>query len=139
MKYKDRDNLVAGLRELADFVEDRGIELPIDISVSATAYMPYYSRKNRKSYNAISEKEKKAIVKQLIRVMKPVKKEYHGNYFTITRLFGKIKFSLSVDRGVVCKKVPTGNKIIHAARYVEEIVEEEVEWVCTDPILKATA
>lgn len=138
MKYKSRDNLVSSLRELADFIENRGVELPIEISVTASAYMPYYSRDKKRKYELMPDKEKKALIKQVVRVLKPVDKNYSGSYLTISRKFGIIPFSISVSRDVVCKKVPTGNKIIHAARYVEGYVEEEVEWVCTDPLLKAS-
>ena len=42
MRYKDRDKLVASLREAADFIEEKGIELPIgtyDINLGITTYL----------------------------------------------------------------------------------------------------
>jgi len=137
MKYKQRDELVESLRELADFLDEKGLEIPFDISVSVSAYMPYYSRVT--PYGELTAKEKKAILKRAVRALKPVVKEYDNTTLRVKRKFGnKINFSLSVSREVACKAVKTGNKIIHAASYIPERVEEEVEWVCTDPLLKET-
>ena len=45
--------------------------------------------------------------------------------------------TISASRNAVCKKVPTGNKIIHAAVSYPETVEEEYEWKCDETILGA--
>ena len=137
MRYKERDALVESLRKLADFLEDRGVEMPVnDITLAATIYLPYYQRQ---TFEQLSAKEKKSITKQMVRILKPVKKDYQGTQLTISRQFGtKLNLRMSVAREVVCKAVKTGNKIVHAAHYSPEIVEEEVEWVCTDPLLNAS-
>jgi len=137
MKYKERDELVASLREFADFIEDRGLDMPIVPEVYVSGTLPYYERK---TFNQLDNKQKKAILKRLIRAIKPVKKKYADQTLYISREFGKkITMKISVSRDVACRAVPTGNKIIHAATYIPERVIEEVEWVCTDPLLKESA
>jgi len=83
MRYKERDALVESLRELADFLEDRGVEMPVnDITLAATIYLPYYQRQ---TFEQLSAKEKKSITKQMVRILKPVKKDYQGTQLTISR------------------------------------------------------
>jgi hypothetical protein len=119
-------------------LDEKGLEIPFEISVTATGYLPYYAR--TKVFEELTAKEKKAMVKRAVRALKPVVKEYNSGSLYVKRKFGKkINFSFSVSRDVVCKAVKTGNKIVHAASYIPERVEEEVEWVCTDPLLKETA
>lgn len=135
MKYKDRDELVSSLRELADFVEEKGLDLPVPLSVHVTAQLPYYERK---TFEKLAPAVSKRMVKQIVRTLKPVEKKYSGGSLELRRKFGTIPFHMYVNREVVCKQVKTGNKIVHAAHYIPERVEDEVEWVCTDPLLKAS-
>ena len=137
MRYKDRDALVASLREFADFLDTpAGLELPAVPSVTLSLYLPYYRHKS--PYGEIDTKEKKAMVKKLVRLLKPVRKEYSSDSLKILKEFGTLRLRTEVRRDIVCKAVPTGNKIVHAAHYIPERIEEEVEWVCTDPLLKAS-
>jgi len=139
MKYKDRDEFVASLREMADFFEARGHELPIEPpAIYMTGYVRQY---DARSFTERAAKDRKRDVKTLIRAFKPVRKKYYDTTFHIVKKFGRLEMTISVSRGVVCKAVPTGNKIITEAQTqtIPRSVRDEVEWVCTDPVLKETA
>ena len=136
MKYSQRDNLVASLREAADFIEAHGIDLPFDISsVSMGAHIATY---DRKTYEKRDPKEMKRDLKQAVRILKPVKKEYYGSTLYIKKQFGVISLSLTASRDVACKQVKTGKIILKEAVMIPASMEEEIEWVCTDPILRAS-
>jgi hypothetical protein len=136
MKYKQRDALVHDLREFIDFLEEKGHELPITIDVTLSGRVRHY---DPKTYSERDPRERKRELKQTVRLLKPVKKEYSGSSLNVTRKFGKLSFTVYVSREIACKMVKTGNKIIHAGTWIPERTEEEVEWVCTDPLLKETA
>ena len=136
MKYKERDALVRDLREAADFFEEKGVELPFTVNVTMSAWSPMYERKG---YDKLDTRSQKRLLKKAVRAMKPVRKNYSGATLYVKRKFGKIELSLMSSREVACRPVPTGNKIIHAAQVIPARTEDEIEWVCTDPLLKETA
>jgi hypothetical protein len=136
VKYKERDALVASLREAADFFESKGLELPFDVGVSMSAWTPTYSRK---TYGKVDARVSKHLLKKAVRAMKPVQKKYTAGSLHVIRKFGTLEFTLFASRDIACRAVPTGNKIIHAASHTPEWTEDEIEWVCTDPLLKETA
>jgi len=137
MKYKERDKLVVSLREAADFIEDHGVELRLDkIQVYMSAYLRTYSRgvfENR------DPKDIKRDLKRVVRTLKPVEKAYSDSTLYVRRKFGEsIKLEIPISREVACRRVETGNIIKHAASYIPAREEKEVEWVCTDPLLRAS-
>jgi hypothetical protein len=136
MKYSQRDNLVASLREAADFIEAHGIELPFNITVSLGAHIATF---DRKTYESRDPKEMRRELKQAVRILKPVKKEYYGSTLYVKKRFGTaIELSLTASRSVACKQVKTGKTTLVPAVLLPARMEEEIEWVCTDPILRAS-
>jgi hypothetical protein len=63
-------------------------------------------------------------------------KSYTDSGFACVRKFGPhVVVKVSASREAVCRRVPTGNKIVHAAVTYPERVEEEFEWVCDETLL----
>jgi hypothetical protein len=135
--------LAQGLRELADVFEMHGgkmLPLPkygVQVGIDVTQH-----EDNDRPYGSpIDEEATRKVLKKAIRGMGSGRKEkiFNDWQFLAKREFaGGVTLKVSTTREGVCKKVLTGNKIIHAARtdYIPETVEEEFEWVCDDPILK---
>ena len=133
MKYAQRDELVTGLRDLADFMESNGLELPelhVSISAGIRSYHPgtFVTRTNE---------QKKALMRRAAKAMSPCKKVHEGRSFYLKRKFGPINLSIITDREVVCQKIVVGTREV--PEYIAPAHTEEIaEWVCSDPLLAAT-
>lgn len=131
MKYKDRDDLVQGLRDLADFLErPESIALPMD------RYSPFRLREFL--WNDNSKEEMKGIVK----ILGSCKKNYSSSTLSVTKSFGKtVELEYETTRENVCTRRVVETKQVPKKRYVEipnEFdTEEVVEWDC-DPLLAPT-
>jgi len=112
MKYKERDALVASLREFIEFLEEKGHELPLRLDITLNGRVSHY---HPKTLTERDPRERKRELKKAVRLLKPVRKEYSGSSLSVIRKFGNLSFT------------------------VPGRTEEEVEWVCTDPLLKETA
>lgn len=129
MKYKDRDDLVASLRGMADFIEEHGLELPLsswyDMEFDITNYM--FSDADR------------PLLRKIAKILGSAEKNFNGNYFKLEKKFGRFgTLAFEVSRQVVCERKVV--EVIHHEAEVREIEaydEEVVEWVCNDPILSA--
>jgi hypothetical protein len=135
LKYKERDGLVAGLRELANFIEDRGLDLPIKLHSwnEFTLNTWFYES---------DEVDPKVQLQRAARVLGRADKNFQYSTFELTKKFGDyIKLKFSCDREKVCRKVVTGTKQVQKRVYVDipnEFVNvEEVEWICDEPLLKS--
>lgn len=116
----ERNDLIAGLHELADFFEDHPrIEAPANIAVNSM----YFDRE------------------EFIRAAREfgsAKKDTIENWFYLTKSFGNgaVTFDLNITRDKVCTKRVTGTRTVPrkpaVAEHEEEIV---VEWECPDSIL----
>lgn len=62
-------------------------------------------------------------------------KEFAGDYFTLSGDVGAFTITAIGARDAVCRRVVVGTKVIPAQ---PEQVVDEVEWVCDDPLLRAT-
>lgn len=129
MTYKQRDDLVASLRELADFVERKGLELP-ELDVSATAWPSDY---DPTTWQTVEGRGRK-IMRRVAKALAPCFKDYNGDYFSLARKFGVISLKITTSRNKVCERKVVGFKEI-PERVLPAMTEEVVEWVCTDPIL----
>lgn len=130
MKYKHRDELVEGLRSLADFIEERGLELPIDspsVELSEWLYDDYYGRKKRTARDKI---------RHVAKIIGRAEKSFDYR-FDLTRKFGPfVSLEFSVSRETVCERRVIGKKTVPAQVHSSpERVEDVVEWICVDPIL----
>ena len=130
---KIRAELVSGLREFADWLEEKA---PIGLAGKITYVFA--------SADGVNDKGK---LTETVRAMGKSTKEYFGDSLYVKRSFGdgdRVDFTVTTSRENVCKKIKTGEKIIPAhvepalpERLVAEHVVEEFEWDCSDPILKA--
>ena len=110
---------VAGLRELADY-----LELHPELVPQYGGQHVYMHADNADQFSALvselgGRREKEA-------------DDYH---IGVTRRFGPHEYDLYVDREQVCRKVVTGTRVVPARPAEPESVEDVVEWVCDDPIL----
>lgn len=123
---QSRLNLIAGLREIADFYESRP-NLPaaygVNLSLVATS---------------------KAELASLVRAAGSLKKveAYSPDNMKLSRMFGPIGFHILANKNDTCERVKVGEEIVPAkpARTVElpaepEKVVERYEWRCPDSIL----
>src|SRR5690349_15041942 len=135
MKFKEQKELVSDLRELADFFErPEAIVLPkIDLR--------FYHSLNMWSWDKVTKKYepdyKKSLarIKAIARTIGKCEKNWTSDNFEVIKQIGKnVKLEWIVNREVVCKKVFTGNKIIHPAHIytTPERVEEEYTWECEE-------
>ena len=129
MKYKQRDELVSSLRELADFIEDRGLELP-ELTVEVRSYVSEYEPKNYRTIPGYG----KQVMRRAARAMKPVEKLHESSSFRLRRKFGSIALTLSTSREQICRKVAV-TKVAMPEQVIPAYEREVAEWVCDDPIL----
>lgn len=130
MRYRDRDKLVASLREAADFIEQNGLKLPIsdyDIDVRLTTYL----------YDSPELGTAKEQLRKIAKVLGKSEKDYSGSYFNLKKIFGCFALEFTANREAVCTKKVVGMKTVPAFSQPEREVEV-VEWECEDPILKAS-
>lgn len=132
MKYKERDELVSSLRELADFIEDDGIVLPT-LNVYVSGYGSVYDR--RPPWNLRADKTK-ALMRRIAIAMSPCEKDYSGGSFELKRRFGeKVRVAITAPRDTVCVKKVVGKKVVPKFRKYGTEEVDDVEWICGDPLL----
>lgn len=142
-----REDMAAGLIALAEEIKRPNFPMPASINYTIDAniwgFTPTFAEGEETGtdvYGILAE-ESLTNLRRLVRGLGGRKKEKHYGTggFTCTRHFGEhVRVCISAARETVCRRVPTGNKIIHAAQYIPETVEEEVEWVCEEKLLGAT-
>lgn len=146
-EYARRDELVTGLRALADLFEKNGVDkLPLPdgkiiVSLNAQVWEPD-PQPNEPWRQKVNPEKSKALLKRIVRGMGAGRKEkeYSESSFVCRKqLSDEVQLMVRVDRQVACRPVPTGRVIVHPARTesytVPERVEEEVEWICDDTLL----
>jgi hypothetical protein len=129
-----------GLRDLADIIERNGgkafplpgkLYLQVDVTVG----------EHNAQYEYVPDVEAtRKAMKKGIRGMGRGKKEkvYNDAYMTVNKEFGPyVVLQIKAQRQGVCRKVPTGNKIIHESYTIPRQVTEEFKWECDDPIFAA--
>lgn len=127
------EKLIAGLRELADFIEERPELFDRQGLAFGTAYVFTYTADE---------------FAECVRLLGKGQKEANDAYFNVTRRFGPIELQVTANRSAVCEKVQTGTKVVKARdpQLVHEAIkdipqvetEEPVyEWKCPPSILSA--
>jgi hypothetical protein len=135
MKYSKVKEMVAGLRELADFLEERGHLLPVDyLSINVHDYIFDDSVYSNRQHKMTAQEKMRVLAKALDKA----EKHYQGDYFDLRRKFGPIQLEFTVSRDKICERVVVGTKEV-PERVVPARTEEIVEWVCNDPILREDA
>jgi hypothetical protein len=132
MKYKERDELVVSLRELADFIEEKGLELP-SMSITASGWISSWSN-NYRDRNHDIEKE---LTRRAAIALGDSKKEYSSSTFQLRKQFGAVNLVVNTSRESICKKVVTGKKEVPKYEQVGTEEIDDVTWVCSDSILRA--
>lgn len=129
-----REDLVQGLRDLADFIEENP-EVPVGEYASVSLYEYVYDEYEEYDYETVTKTAMQQM-KELARLLKPCKKDYAGSQFTLQKDFGEhVTLEFATNRANVCERKVV-EKIEHPASIREAWTEEKVEWVCNDPLLK---
>jgi hypothetical protein len=136
LKYKERDELVADLRELANLVEERGVKLPLE--------MPYFAlRISQRFYedsDGLSPREQLAKAARLLPGKVEKKAVYDDFEIHWKTKNGKCELVFETAQKNVCVKRVTGTEQVPKKVWVEipgEFETREVyEWECHDPLLK---
>jgi hypothetical protein len=130
MKYAQRDELVEGLLDLANFVQTHGLEIPA-FKIEAGGYVSNY---HPKTYEMDDERPKQ-VLRDIARIPGGWVKDFSGHSFYLTRKFSKsVRLKWWTSREQVCEKKVVGFKDIPEV-VIEARREEIVEWECTDAIL----
>lgn len=133
MKYKDRDKLVEGLREFANFIEEHGLELPIRSNKVKMTQWLYDSQEyvGSEYTTTVTAKEK---ARRAALVMGNVEKTWGSYALDLKKGFGPVTLEFSISKENICEKKVVGFKD-HPETTVEAYREELVEWECRDSIL----
>jgi len=138
MKYKEQQNLVSDLRLLADFYErPESIMLPYPYGLLHTwDAVGVYDWDNPERKYSVNMTKSKAAIKKIASSIGSCEKNWTSASLEVIKKFGNdIVLRWSVSREAICRKVPTGNKIVIKAQVIPERVEEEFDWVCDDVAL----
>jgi len=116
MTDERRAEVIAGLRQIADFLEQHpGVPAPD------------YSTLNSRA----GTKEQIAAIARLA----TWRKDYGDNYFSLHKEFpGDLALDVYTERSTVCRKVVTGRRMLPAE---PEREVEVYEWICDEPLLEA--
>jgi hypothetical protein len=131
MKYKERDALVADLRELADLLEERGHKLPIEY--------PRVSLVSR-FYDSEGEPTPKTKMLKAAKNIGKADKRQSYDYELIRKMKnGFVELRFETNRENVCTKRVVGTKQVEKKIWVtipNEFVDQEVvEWDCSESLL----
>ncbi len=146
MQYREAAEYAAKLRELADFIEERGPMLPGSpyVTTSVTCYLTatdYVKDESGEYATVIREDDTKENIKKFLDAVGSCKKDYSDDKIVIekeyktpsTSTYGRTMIKGSVDRSVACKKVVKGQKLVPAT-LIQARMEDEYEWVCDEGI-----
>jgi hypothetical protein len=138
MKYSERDDLVAGLRELADYLETSdGVKLPqMNFYGSTWIYKYGTDEDGNTDYSKTDDFLTRQEMRKLAKALAPCEKDYSNHSFNLKRKFGKyVSVTLNTSRENVCERKVVGTKEIEA-QIIPARTEEIVEWECRDSILR---
>lgn len=131
MKYKDRDELVASLREFADFIENKGLDLPILMPHMKLTSWLYDDYEDSSYDNPTTAKEK---ARRAVLALGKAEKNWSEGWLDIRKDFGCIELEFTISRESVCERKVVGFKDI-PERVIEAQRQEIIEWECVDSIL----
>jgi len=116
LKYKECEELVAGLRELADFLENKGVGLPITYRMTYNAYVNKY---REDEVGEVDEKATKEELRRIAKILGDCEKRYGSYDFTLTKKFGKyVQMLFNGSREAVCEMKIVGYKEVEEREYV---------------------
>jgi hypothetical protein len=137
-----RENLIRGLRELADWLERRPqVEIDMGWSDSAVVELGFHVS----CYSEEVSEQKKDEFVQAVRNMGGGDKNTSSYQFEVARKFGEgtVKYSVTTPREAVCTKRVISKTTVremvpdysNVPKVEKERVVEEVEWTCPDSLL----
>jgi hypothetical protein len=152
MKYSEAQDVAAGLREFADWVEQHGVAIPhfyfSTVWVNNNQYDPVEYRTNDEGrYEKVpgtgemNEAVTKAAMAKAAKAMKPCEKVFQSTDLELTRTFGgMITLKVYAKRDIVCERVQVGEKLVPARepRIIEgepEHTEPVYEYICDTALL----
>jgi hypothetical protein len=118
-----RDELVKGLREMADVIEAMPEELGIPYSTDIYMNVTVNTVDDEGNTVLDIEATRKNLAKA-VKWLRNVEKRQDDNYYNVDRNFGRCKINVYADRSSVCKRVKTGVKFIPAKQV------DEYEYQC---------
>jgi hypothetical protein len=114
----NREAVIAGLRELADFLEAHPT-LPAATMGRTIIYV-----------------EDKALLAQVAREGGSWRKDFSENWFSLEKSFGGgVQLDVYTDRAKVCRAVVVGKEMLPAVAALPEREVDKIEWVCDDAVL----
>lgn len=143
------EQLVNGLRDLADWLEERKTDniIPTYFGISPHSYlsmnlsneeygMRYDSDDGSEEVDALENAMQKEWMKSLVRALPgKVEKEHFGNSFQISKRFNEhVEVTFAASRDAVCTKKVVGTESV-PERTVPAYEREIVEWECNDSLL----
>jgi hypothetical protein len=105
-----------GLREIADWLE-----------ANPHIFLP------GQMFDVFTLNTKKE-AEEVLRALKPCKKEYAGELFNISRKFGSITLRFVFYRNAVCMRRVVGTKEVEE-QIIPAHTEDVIEWECGEPVL----
>ena len=110
----ERELFIKGLRDFADFLQEHpSVKVPSYVSIDAFVH----------TREDIIEQAK----------LGHWQKVYNDTWFSLHKEFAPtLVYNINTERDVVCKRVVKGTKTLPAT---PERTVEDVEWVCTEPLL----
>ena len=126
MTYEDIERMATALRALADFIEDRGEQLPDFYIPNIWIDGKVWERDENGEYNPDHEKTLENM-RRIAREMKPCEKEFSGEDFQLRKDFGPFALTVYANRDIVCEKKQVGTVTIPARpeRVIEAVPEHE--------------
>lgn len=142
---KLREN-AAGMLELADFIEKRGVKLPDLPYISTESNYHVFLTENTYptdekgllAWNnpTLNEEATAKKVKQFVAACGNVEKEFGDTELKVRKSFGTVKLTGTVNRQLVCTKKVVDKEWVPEYK-VEGHYKEKVEWDCINPSLLA--
>lgn len=135
----------AGMLEMADFIEKRGVKLPDLPWIPSTRDFLIYLNVNEYPQNAdgtqdysnpvMNEEKTAAKIKEFVAACGKVEKEFMDKDLKVKKTFGAVSLTGTVNRQLVCtKKVVKKEWVPNTS---EGYWKEEVEWDCVNPSILA--
>lgn len=119
---KSREKFIAGLRQLADFLEQHP-EVPEPNCQAMTAM--------------IWQDDAKAALRKAALALGSTEKKFSDSYVFLSRNFGSLNYQVMAFRNAVCRRLVVGLREV-PEQVIPAHQQEIVEWEC-DPILAGEA
>lgn len=107
----DREQLIDGLRRMADFLEANPCVKEPLCELTLNAFV--HTREELAGQARLADWEK----------------AWYGDWFALRRSFGPVRLDVNIERELVCRRVAKGTRTIPAQ---PERTVEDFDWVCDE-------